>query len=200
MRCWKRRARASRRAAPDGGSRSAAPQRAGRPRQQHARDGEGAGAGSRRGVPRPRGRRRAGRQGAGPRERDRGADRPGLVGLQRVGADQRAGHALVLPRHRRGGRAGRLAAGHDPDPEGGDPGRRPVRGHDARPDRGGLRPGADQPAHPDRDGAGHGQRRGDRADLPASGWRRWCSASPTTRPRPRRAPPTSAEPTPTTRC
>src|SRR6478735_4212940 len=121
MRCSKHRARASRRVAPDGGSRSAAPQRTGRPRQQHARDGEGTGAGSRRGVPRPRGRRRAGRQGAGPRERDRRVDRPGLVGLQRVGADQRAGHALVLPRHRRGGGAGRLAAEHDPDSEGGDP-------------------------------------------------------------------------------
>jgi malyl-CoA/(S)-citramalyl-CoA lyase len=31
-----------------------------------------------------------------------------------------------------------------------------------------------------------------------SGWRRWCSASPTTRPPRRRAPPTSADPTPTT--
>ena len=38
----------------------------------------------------------------------------------------------------------------------------------ARPDRGGARAGADQPAHPDRDGAGHGQRRGDRADLPGA--------------------------------
>ena len=60
------------------------------------------------------------------------------------------------------------APGHDPGPEGRAAGRRPVRGHDARPDRGGVRPGADQPAHPDRDGAGHGQRRGDRADLPAA--------------------------------
>ena len=62
-------------------------------------------------------------------------------------------------------RAGAQAR-HDPDPQGGNAGRRAVRGHAARPDRGRPRARADQPAHPDRDGAGHGQRRGDRADLP----------------------------------
>ena len=42
------------------------------------------------------------RQGAGPRERDRRPERGRLVGVRGLRAHQRAGHALVLPRHRRG--------------------------------------------------------------------------------------------------
>ena len=41
---------------------------------------------------------------------------------------------------------------------------------------------ADRHPHPDRDREGHGQRRGDRRRPAPTGWRRWCSAWPTTPP------------------
>ena len=71
----------ARRAAPDGGARPPAPQRAGGAGLEHSRAREGADAGRRRRVPRSRGRRRPRRQGTGARERDRRAERGGLVGL-----------------------------------------------------------------------------------------------------------------------
>ena len=105
-------------------------------------------------------------------------DWSGSLGLA---ADQRPRHALVLPRHRRRGRAGRRPARHRAHPQGLVRGRRPSRRHAALADRGREAAAAsDRHQRADRD-----RRRActasTRSPPPArSGWRRWCSASPTT--------------------
>ncbi len=63
-------------------------------------------------LPRPGGRGRAAGEGAGPQERGRRTERHrlGRQGQDGVGADQRAGHALHVPRRRRRHGAGRRPA------------------------------------------------------------------------------------------
>ena len=97
------------------------------------------------------------------------AARARLVGLLGLAAHQRARHALVLPRHRRRGRAGRRPARHDPHPEGRVRRRRPPRRDAADPDRGRLRL-----PHPIgisvliETAAGHAPRRRDRRRVPGA--------------------------------
>ena len=74
--------------------------------------------GRRRDLPRPGGRRGAGRQGPGPQEHHRGAQRHRLGQQDHVGADQRPRHPLHVPRRGRRAGAGRRPARPDHDPQG----------------------------------------------------------------------------------
>ena len=86
-----------------------------------------------------------------------------------VAEDQRPGHPLLLPRHRRRRGAGGAASGLDHDPQGVGRGRRAPRGHAADPDRGGDGAGAqDRHLRAHRDGHGDGEVRGDRRRLPGA--------------------------------
>ena len=127
------------------------------------------------------------------------AARARLVALLGLAAHQRARHALVLPRRRRRDRAGRRPRRHGADPEGRLRGRRPPR-RDAARRRSRRRTGCPHDRHQraDRDRA-RACTTSTRSPPPArSGWRRWCSASPTTPPRCRATRPRSAAPPPPT--
>ena len=127
----------------------------------------------------------------------------GLVGCAVSVRDQRPGHALVLSRRGRGRGAGRPRARHRADPQG----RLAVATSSSSP-RCWTRSSSAKGWEPGRiaihilieTAQGHGQRRGDLAGRGRTAWRRWCSASRTTRRASRPAPRTSAAPTPTTRC
>jgi hypothetical protein len=73
----------------------------------------------RRHQPRPRGFGCAGRQGRRPQQHHCGDPRRGLGEQDAQRADQRAGHAVVVPRRRGPARERVGAAGPDHDPEGG---------------------------------------------------------------------------------